>query len=196
MGINFQKAEFVKSAAQAEGLVRTHLPIIAFSGKSNVGKSSVINRVLNHKNFARVGAKPGKTVHINYFTIDGKVMFADLPGYGFAVVAKSERDRWARLCESFFAEVPISLGVFIVDARHKPTADDVTMAAWYRETGCRTIVIANKVDKVKKSELSANLEIIDDSLAIPGAEILPFSAETGEGRARLVGLIEAVGKGE
>ena len=122
-----------------------------FAGKSNVGKSSVINRLLNRKNFARVGSQPGKTIHVNYFKIDGRCWFVDLPGYGYAAVAKAERDRWARLMESFFAEPEqISLGVHIVDARHKPTADDVTMSGWFKDSGRPFVVVANKVDKLSK----------------------------------------------
>lgn len=152
--MNFQNAEFIKSAADVKNLIRDGRPAIAFSGKSNVGKSSVINKLLNRKNFARVGAQPGKTVHINYFLIDRTAYFIDLPGYGYAKVSKSERDRWAALMEQFFAEEGlITLGVMIVDARHKPTADDVTMAAWFRATGCPMVVVANKLDKLKKSEV-------------------------------------------
>ena len=127
--LNINKAEFIKSAAAPSGFIRDALPNIVFSGKSNVGKSSVINRLLNRKNFARVGQSPGKTVHVNYFLIDKKVYFVDLPGYGYAKVSKAERERWGKLMEQFFAvDGLIDLGVMIVDSRHKPTADDVTMA--------------------------------------------------------------------
>ena len=102
--LNVNRAEFVRSAASPEAFIRDSLPRIVFAGKSNVGKSSVINRLLNRKNFARVGSQPGKTIHVNYFKIDGRCWFVDLPGYGYAAVAKAERDRWARLMESFFAE--------------------------------------------------------------------------------------------
>ena len=116
-----------------------------------MGKSSVINRLLNRKNFARVGAAPGKTTHINYFKIDGAFYLVDLPGYGYAKVSKSERDRWAKLMEGYFADPELmTLGVMIVDSRHKPTADDCTMAQWYREAGCPFLVVANKLDKLKK----------------------------------------------
>ena len=134
--LNVNRAEFVRSAASPEAFIRDSLPRIVFAGKSNVGKSSVINRLLNRKNFARVGSQPGKTIHVNYFKIDGRCWFVDLPGYGYAAVAKAERDRWARLMESFFAEPEqISLGVLIVDARHRPTADDLTMAEWFKGSG-------------------------------------------------------------
>lgn len=191
--LNVNRAEFVRSAASPEAFIRDGLPRIVFAGKSNVGKSSVINRLLNRKNFARVGSQPGKTIHVNYFKIDGRCWFVDLPGYGYAAVAKAERDRWARLMESFFAEPEqISLGVLIVDARHKPTADDLTMAEWFKGSGRPFAVAANKVDKLSKTAAAANLEVIRETLALPEATpLIAFSAENGEGRAELMGKILA-----
>ena len=159
-----------------------------FAGKSNVGKSSVINRLLNRKNFARVGAQPGKTIHVNYFYIDEKVYFVDLPGYGYARVSQSERERWGKLMEDFFAqEGLIDLGVMIVDARHKPTADDVTMAERFKNSGCRLVVVANKLDKLKKSEVEPNMALIRETLSLPEETVLiPFSAEKGQGREALM----------
>ena len=189
--MNIHNVEFIKSAANTGAFIRDGRPNIVFSGKSNVGKSSIINCLLNRKNFARVGAQPGKTVHINYFLVDGTAYFTDLPGYGFAKVSKSERDRWAALMEAFFAERGlITLGVMIVDARHKPTGDDVTMAAWFRESGCPMVIVANKVDKLKKSEIEGNMTLIRETLAPPeGTELIPFSAEKGSGREALLGEI-------
>ena len=191
--LNVNRAEFVRSAASPEAFIRDSLPRIVFAGKSNVGKSSVINRLLNRKNFARVGSQPGKTIHVNYFKIDGRCWFVDLPGYGYAAVAKAERDRWARLMESFFAEPEqISLSVLIVDARHKPTADDLTMAEWFKGSGRPFAVAANKVDKLSKTAAAANLEVIRETLSLPGATpLIAFSAEKGEGRAELMGKILA-----
>ena len=186
--LNVNRAEFVKSAADPRQFIRSSVPTVAFAGKSNVGKSSVINRLLNRKNFARVGAQPGKTIHVNYFKIDDKLYFVDLPGYGYAKVSQSERDRWGRLMEDFFAEPGlITLGVLIVDARHKPTADDVTMADWFKQSGCRLAVVANKLDKLKKSEIEPNLTLIRETLALPeDAPLIPFSAEKGQGRDELM----------
>ena len=194
--INLNKAEFVKSAASSEGFIRDSLPRIVFAGKSNVGKSSVINRLLNRKNFARVGSQPGKTIHVNYFKIDGRCWFVDLPGYGYAAVAKAERDRWGKLMESFFAEPEqISLGVHIVDARHKPTADDETMCTWFKESGCPLIVVANKLDKLKRSEVEPNLQRIRQTLDLPEeAVLIPFSAEKGLGKGDLLSAIEQLYK--
>ena len=192
--LNVNRAEFVKSAADPRQFIRSSVPTVAFAGKSNVGKSSVINRLLNRKNFARVGAQPGKTIHVNYFKIDDKLYFVDLPGYGYAKVSQSERDRWGRLMEDFFAEPGlITLGVMIVDARHKPTADDVTMADWFKQSGCRLAVVANKLDKLKKSEIEPNLTLIRETLALPeDASLIPFSAEKGQGRDELMREILSV----
>lgn len=188
--MNFNKVEFVLSAASREGFLRDGLPQLAFAGRSNVGKSSVINRLVNRKNFARVGASPGKTSQINYFRLDGAAYLVDLPGYGYAKVSKAERDRWGRLMEAYFASGLISLGVMIVDARHKPTADDVTMASWFRDTGCPLVVAANKLDKLKKSEIDPNLALIRQTLSLgEGDLLLPFSAEKGVGREDLIGAL-------
>lgn len=190
-GLNVNRAEFIRSAASPKQFIRTPLPTVVFAGKSNVGKSSVINRMLNRKNFARVGASPGKTVHVNYFFIDEKLYFVDLPGYGYAKVSQSERDRWGKLMEDFFAEPSLmSLGVMIVDARHKPTADDVTMAEYFKNSGCRLVVVANKLDKLKKSEIEPNLALIRETLKLPGdVRLIPFSAEKGQGREALLAEI-------
>ncbi|MBE6913305.1 MAG: YihA family ribosome biogenesis GTP-binding protein [Ruminococcaceae bacterium] len=191
MAMNTQNVEFIKSAVSTAAFIRDGRPTIVFSGKSNVGKSSVINRLLNRKNFARVGEQPGKTVHINYFLIDKTAYFVDLPGYGYAKVAKSERARWGALMEEFFAEEGlITLGVMIVDARHKPTADDVTMAEWFKASGCPTVIVANKLDKLKKSEIEPNMALIRETLGMDERyPLIPFSAEKGTGRELLLGEI-------
>lgn len=187
--MNINNAEFIKSAASPKDFIlAAETPTIVFSGKSNVGKSSVINKLLNRKNFARVGQSPGKTVHVNYFLIDKKAYLVDLPGYGYAKVSKEEKDRWGRLMEQFFARDDlITLGVMIVDSRHKPTADDVTMANWFKATACPLVLVANKVDKLKKAEIEPNIAIIREALELPEEiEIIPFSAEKGTGREELM----------
>ena len=192
--MNLQKAEFLTSVTNLEKLPRDGLPQIVFSGKSNVGKSSVINRVLNRKNFARVGETPGKTVHINFFRIDGRAYFVDLPGYGYAKVPLAEKERWSKLMEQYFS-VPerIALGVLIVDARHKPTADDGTMCAYFQSSGRPFAVVANKLDKLKKSEVEPNLALIRQTLALTDdTPLIPFSAEKGTGRDELLRRILAV----
>lgn len=192
--MNLQNAQFVISAASPRDFKRDGLPQIVFSGKSNVGKSSVINRILQRKNFARVGEAPGKTIHINYFLIDRKAYFVDLPGYGYAKVPLSEKQRWAKLMERYFAEEGlITLGIQIVDARHKPTENDITMVNWFKGSGCRFIVVANKLDKLKKSEIEPNLALIRQTLDLPeDVLLLPFSAEKGTGRDELVAQILSV----
>ena len=191
MPINFNRVEFIRSAASPGDFLRDGRPQLAFAGRSNVGKSSVINRIVNRKNFARVGASPGKTSQINYFLLDQRAYLVDLPGYGYAKVSKAERDRWGRLMEAYFASGLISWGVLIVDARHKPSADDVTMADWFYDTGCPLLVVANKVDKLKKSQIKPNLEVIQETLSIrEGDALTPFSAEKGDGKERLLELLE------
>lgn len=193
MAINLNRVEFVKSAASKSGFICDGRPSIVFAGKSNVGKSSVINRLLNRKNFARVGSQPGKTIHVNYFDVDGKCYFVDLPGYGYAAVSKAERDRWGALMEAFFAESGlITLGVHIVDARHKPTGDDVTMSEWFKSSGMPFVVVANKCDKLSKSAVEPNIALIRETLALPDeTKIIAFSAEKGTGRGELLSEITA-----
>ena len=189
--LNLHNVEFIRSAVKQADLPQDRLPQIVFAGKSNVGKSSTINKILNRKNFARVGNAPGKTIHINFFRIDEQAYFVDLPGYGYAKVSKKERDRWGRLMDEYFAwEEGMTLGFQIVDIRHKPTADDVTMANWFLETGVPYVVIANKLDKIKKSQLEKSLETIRETLRLPSnVPIIPFSAEKGTGRDDVVSLI-------
>ena len=191
MGLNRQKAEFVRSAAGPRDFPRDPLPQVAFAGRSNVGKSSVINRLLNRKNFARVGAAPGKTTHINYFCIDEKLYLVDLPGYGYAKVSQAEKARWAGLIQSWFDDRSLmSLGVLIVDARHKPTADDRVMSDYFKSTGRPFAVVANKLDKLKKSEVEPNLARIRETLELPKpVKVIPFSTEKGNGREELLGFI-------
>ena len=188
--MNFNNVEFLISAAATKDFPATRLPEIAFAGKSNVGKSSVINRLLNRKNFARVGERPGKTIHVNYFTVDKKCYFVDLPGYGYAQVSQKEKERWGRLMEDYFAAGRIDLGVLIVDYRHPPTKNDITMADWFIQSGCPFVVVANKMDKLKKSELEPNLKTIREDLGLPETtRIIPFSAEKGNGKDELVRMI-------
>ena len=193
--MNLHNVEFLISAAAPKDFPSNRLPEIAFAGKSNVGKSSVINRILNRKNFARVGDKPGKTIHVNYFTIDKTCYFVDLPGYGFAKVSQKEKERWGKLMEDYFAAGRIDLGCLIVDYRHAPTNNDITMAQWFLDSGCPFVVIANKMDKLKKSELEPNLKTIREDLGLPDeCPIIPFSAEKGNGKEELVRMIMDVVK--
>ena len=192
MALNFNKPEFVRSAGEPRDFLRDGLPQFAFAGRSNVGKSSVINRLVGRKNLAYVGAS--QTTHINYFRIDGKAYLVDLPGYGYAKVSQAEKARWARLMESYFqseSEV-LTAGVLIVDIRHQPTANDLTMHQWFRESGCPEIVVANKLDKLKKSQVEPALQVIRETLELREGDILiPFSAEKGAGKEELISLLTA-----
>ena len=195
--MNIHKVEFIKSAAAPQGLINDDLPQIVFAGRSNVGKSSVINSLLARKNFARVGASPGKTIHINYFLVDSTVYFIDLPGYGYAKASGTERSRWAKLMDAYFANAGrVALGVLIVDARHKPTAGDVVMSDLFKSAQCKLIVTANKVDKVKNSEKEASLTLIQETLSLPDkSQMIPYSARTGENRGMLLAeIVNAVSR--
>jgi len=190
--MNINNIEFIKSAATAKDLIDSSMPQIVFSGKSNVGKSSVINKLLNRKSLARVSSSPGKTIHVNYFLIDKKIYFVDLPGYGYAKVAKTEQVRWSKLMEEFFLQPDhITLGVMIVDARHNPTVDDLIMSQWFKASGCNLVVVANKIDKVLKSKIGLNLTRIRETLDI-GDEIriIEFSASKGINRDVLLEEID------
>lgn len=189
--MNLHNAEFIRSVTSVADCPKDGLPQIAFAGKSNVGKSSVINKLLLRKNFARVGEAPGKTTHINFFRIDNKLYLVDLPGYGYAKVPMKEKERWGKLMEKYFAaEDTIDYGVMIVDARHAPTANDVTMAEYFKASGKPFVVVANKMDKLKKSEIEPNLACIREVLALPETvELIPFSAENGLGRETLLRVI-------
>ena len=190
--MNFNKVEFLISAASTKDFPKNRLPEIAFAGKSNVGKSSVINRILNRKNFARIGETPGKTIHVNYFTVDSTCYFVDLPGYGYAKVSQSEKERWGKLMEDYFASQRITLGILIVDGRHAPTNNDITMARWFLDTGCPFVVLANKVDKLGSTKIAPNMTVIRQDLELPDEiPLIPFSAEKGTGKDELVKYILA-----
>lgn len=195
--MNIHNVEFIRSVVSVADCPKDSLPQIAFAGKSNVGKSSVINRLLQRKNFARVGQAPGKTTHINFFKLDEKAYLVDLPGYGYAKVSEKEKARWGRLMEAYFAAPDtMDYGVMIVDSRHKPTANDITMAECFKATGKPFVIVANKLDKLKKSEIEPNLACIRETLELPeDVEIIPFSAENGAGRdALLAFVLRAVGE--
>ena len=192
MPLNFGKAAFSRSAGAPKDFLKDGLPQFAFAGRSNVGKSSVINRLLNRKNLAYVGASPGKTTQINYFLVDDRTYLVDLPGYGYATVSQAEKERWAKLMETYFQEGAdaITAGVLIVDIRHKPTENDKVMHGWFRESGCPEIIVANKLDKLKKSQVEPALALIRETLELTEEDILiPFSAEKGMGKDELIGLL-------
>lgn len=193
MAINFNKAEFVLSAVRAETFIRDGKPQVTFAGRSNVGKSSVINRLLGRKNFARVGATPGKTSQINYFDIDGRLYFTDLPGYGYAKVSNAERERWDDLINSYFeADRAVCLLVQLLDSRHAPSADDVQMLEYLHYHRIPFVAALTKGDKLKKSEMAARKEEFEKICAPYGCQgVVLTSAENGLGMDELRTLLEA-----
>ena len=187
MEFAIKQAEFVTSAGLGSPYPEKTAAEIAIVGKSNVGKSSLINSLCNNKKLAKTSSNPGKTRLINFFKINREFYFVDLPGYGFARAPKTEKEKWGKLMEDYFAANRIDLGVLIVDYRHPPTNNDITMANWFLDSGCPFVVVANKMDKLKKSELKPNLEVIRRDLGLPDScPVIPFSAEKGDGREELV----------
>ena len=193
MAINFNKAEFVLSSVKAETFIRDGRPQVTFAGRSNVGKSSVINRLLGRKNFARVGATPGKTSQINYFRIDDKIYFTDLPGYGYAKVSNADRERWDDLINSYFeAQRHHTLLVQLIDCRHAPSADDIQMLHYLHYHNIPFVVALTKADKLKKSEMTAQLEEFRNTCAPYGCkQVFLTSAEKGTGVEELRQYLDA-----
>ncbi|MDO5398589.1 MAG: ribosome biogenesis GTP-binding protein YihA/YsxC [bacterium] len=164
----------------------------AFAGRSNVGKSSMINKLLNRKSLARVSGTPGKTITINFYDIDDTIYLVDLPGYGYAKRSKEEQAKWGKMMEDYLANrSQLVQTILLVDSRHKPTADDHLMADWIRHYHDRLIVIATKIDKLKKREIESNLEMIYDELQLTDDDILvPFTVNDEEGRVTVWDMIE------
>ena len=155
------------------------LPDIALAGRSNVGKSSLINRLANRKSLARVSSSPGKTATVNFYEVDNTVNIVDLPGYGYAKVSKAEKAKWANMIETYLNKREGLINVLqLVDIRHKPTDDDVLMLDWIRRSGFSPVVIATKKDKLKKSQVQGAIDIIKDTLSVD--TVIPFSAEKGD----------------
>ena len=191
--LNLQKTQFIKSAASKVDFLFDGRPLIILAGRSNVGKSSVINSLLNRKNFARVGAAPGKTTQINYFLVDERLYLVDLPGYGYAKRSFEERDRWAALIGDFFqrcaATPSLACGALVIDARHGPLEADLTMADYYAAAGLDFFVVANKSDKLNKTAFADRSREI--GAAFEGrADVLMYSAEKGTGRTGLLDKVD------
>lgn len=181
--MDFSKAQFEKAYGTFEQLPPCREPEIVFSGRSNVGKSSLINRIFNRKNLARVSSVPGKTVTINFYSVAGGIKIVDLPGYGYAKIARAEKQRWAKMMEGYFKSGrDIRLVVQLVDMRHPPTEDDLTMIDFLEYTGYPFIIALTKSDKLNKTEYKNRLESIRTELeGIESDRIIPFSAVSGEG---------------
>lgn len=191
--MNYNKAEFEMSAGTSKQLIPSDRPEVCFSGHSNVGKSSLINKVFNRKAFARTSNKPGKTATVNFFLCEN-IRLADLPGYGFAKVSFDERRRWAELMEGYFAdERDIRLVFQLIDARHKPTKDDIDMLHFLCDSGIPFVVMLTKTDKLKKTEREKNMEMLKNEMSFIGdVPMIPFSAENGEGCDTVRGLLDEI----
>lgn len=192
MALNLQRTEFVRSAAGGRDFPRDGLPQVVFSGRSNVGKSSVINKLLLRRNFARVGGMPGKTVHINYFLVDEKVYLVDLPGYGYAKVGRGEKRRWADLIEGYLTQDrEIALVFSLMDFRHPPTRDDLMMVEFLVEQELPFVVVMTKADKLNATQRRERTQALQQEL--PHADqltIIPFSSVTGEGVEEIRAIID------
>lgn len=190
--MKYEKAEFKSSYGTFEQLPVSDLPEIAFAGRSNVGKSSLLNKLFMRKNLARVSSVPGKTITINFYGVDG-VNFVDLPGYGYAKVSRSEKQRWAKMMEGYFnSDRNIKLVVQLVDMRHPPTDDDIMMMEFLESTGIDFIVVMTKSDKLNKGDYKKRLEKSKEEMSFIDSEyIIPFSSQTGENIEKIKAIIES-----
>ena len=188
--MNFNKAEFLGSVGDLKRIKKENLPEIVFSGRSNVGKSSLLNKLLNRKSLARVSTKPGKTININYYSVDG-ARFVDLPGYGYAKVSFEEKKRWAKLIEGYFKENEnIALVVQIIDMRHPASVLDIQMLDFLKNSEYPFVIVASKSDKLRKTARQERQRLMAEELKdYEGVEKVMFSSVTGEGVEKLRGLI-------
>ena len=167
-------------------------PEVAFAGKSNVGKSSLINALMNRKSYARISATPGKTQTINFYNINDELYLVDLPGYGYAKVSEKEKERWGRMIEKYLHSSKQLGAVFLlIDIRHDPSANDRMMYRWIVEQGYEPIIIATKLDKIKRSQIQTHVKMLKDGLGlVPGTSVIPFSSVTKQGREEIWEMIE------
>ena len=187
--INYNKAEFETAFGTTSQIPTDRQIEIAFAGRSNVGKSSLLNKLFNRKNLARVSSVPGKTATINFYKVDG-IRFVDLPGYGYAKVSKGDKRRWAFLLESYFnTGRDIRLVVLLIDIRRPPSADDMLMVNFLKEKGYDFIAVLTKKDKLNKTEFSQRMESVGNELGIESERIIPFSAMNGDGLDRIKAII-------
>ena len=195
MIMNYNKVEFEAAFGTLKQIPQSDLPEVVFAGRSNVGKSSMLNRIFNRKKLARVSSMPGKTITINFFKVENDVRIVDLPGYGYAKVAKGEKRRWAEMMEGYFQSPRnIKLVVQLVDMRHKPSEDDYIMMRFLQDAGLPFIVAATKSDKLNKTQYNERKNALKEELAEFGDNItiIPFSSEKGEGTEELKKIIESV----
>jgi GTP-binding protein len=190
--MNVTKAEIVISAVKPEQYPAGNLPEFALAGRSNVGKSSFINKMVNRKNLARTSSKPGKTQTLNFYLINESLYFVDVPGYGFARVSKKEREAWGKMMETYFTtREQLRAVVLIIDLRHPPTKDDVMMYEFLKHYDIPTIIIATKADKVPKGKWQKHGKVVRETLKmVAGDELILFSAETGQGKEEAWAALE------
>ncbi len=190
--MNTNKVSLTVSAVSPKQYPKTDMPEFAFAGRSNVGKSSLINKLLNRKSLARVSGTPGKTITINFYNVDDTIHLVDLPGYGYAKRSKEEVKKWGTMMEDYLAgREQLVQTILLVDSRHAPTADDITMCDWIRHYHDRVIVVATKMDKLKKREIEPNLERIWNVLELGEDDILvPFTTNDDEGKFTVWDMIE------
>ncbi len=190
--MNVTKSEMIITAGNKSQFPEHELPEIAFAGKSNVGKSSLINCLVNRKALARTSSQPGKTQTINFYNIQDELMFVDLPGYGYAKVSKERREKWGKLIDSYLQErIQLKKIVLLVDIRHEVGENDKTMYDWISHYHQSVIVVATKVDKIKRSQVQKHLSMIKKGLALSADDVLVgFSAETKQGKDELWEIIE------
>ncbi len=187
MKVNIHNASLTISAVSPRQYPPAAVCEVAMAGRSNVGKSSSINRLLNRRNLARTSSTPGKTATINFYNIDEKLFIVDLPGYGYAKVSRKEQEKWAQMINTYLETRPQLMGVLLlVDARHKPTAQDKAMFDWIRHRFGRVSVVATKCDKLAKTKVSEHLDVVYKTLGMEEADTLfPFSSESGMGKEEL-----------
>mgnify|MGYP001251460478 CR=1 FL=1 len=194
MKLNINNARFEKGAVKPEQYPDNDTPEITFVGRSNVGKSSLINSLLNRKSLARIASKPGKTREINFYNVDDQLYFVDLPGYGYAKVSKDIKSAWGESIETYLNKSrKLKLIVLLVDIRHTPSEDDKVMARWLIDSSLPFIVAATKKDKIPRSKVKERLSDISQTLELDDSTMLvPFSAETKEGREEIMNYITSL----
>ncbi|AND85809.1 YihA family ribosome biogenesis GTP-binding protein [Clostridium tyrobutyricum] len=196
--MEIKQAEFIISAVKKNQYPNDNFKEIAFVGRSNVGKSSLINTIVNRRKLVKVSSSPGKTRLVNFFMINNEFYFVDLPGYGYAKVSKSEKDKWSKIIETYLVgRHQLKAIVLLVDSRHKPTNDDIMMYKWIEYYKYKILIVATKIDKISKNQLNKNLDIIRNSFGLkPDYKILTFSSLKKQGKEDLLNEIEHVVEGD